>query len=38
MNVEKSAIAKQWIRDKDWGLKYAVEILEELKKGLTEIK
>lgn len=38
MNVEKSAIAKQWIRDKDWDLKYAVEILEELKKGLTEIK
>jgi predicted nucleotidyltransferase len=38
VNVEKSAIAKQWIRDKDWNLKYAVEILEELKKGLTEIK
>ena len=38
VNVEKSAIAKQWIRDKDWDLKYAVEILEELKKGLTEIK
>lgn len=36
VNVEKSAIAKQWIRDKDWDLKYAVEILEELKKGLTE--
>lgn len=38
IDVEKSAIAKQWIRDKDWNLKYAVEILEELKKGLTEIK
>jgi predicted nucleotidyltransferase len=38
VNVKKSAIAKQWIRDKDWDLKYAVEILEELKKGLTEIK
>jgi predicted nucleotidyltransferase len=38
VNVEKSAIAKQWIRDKDWDLKYAVEILEELKKGLIEMK
>jgi predicted nucleotidyltransferase len=38
VNVEKSAIAKQWIRDKDWDLKYAVEILEELKKGLIEVK
>jgi len=38
VNVEKSAIAKQWIRDKEWDLKYAVEILEELKRGLIEMK
>ncbi len=38
VNVEKSAIAKQWITDKDWDLKHAVEILEELKKGLIEMK
>jgi hypothetical protein len=38
VNVEKSAIAKQWIRDKDWDLIYAVEILEELKMGLIEVK
>lgn len=36
IDIEKSAIAKQWIRGKDWDLKYAVEILDELKKGLTE--
>lgn len=35
-NVENSAIAKQWVRGKDWNLKYAVEILEELKLGLME--
>lgn len=38
INVENSAIAKQWIRNKDWSLEYAVEILEELKKGLIEDK
>lgn len=35
-NVENSAIAKQWVRGKDWDLEYAVEILEELKLGLIE--
>lgn len=35
-NVENSAIAKQWVRGKDWDLEYAVEILEEFKLGLTE--
>jgi hypothetical protein len=36
INFENLAIAKQWIRNKDWSLEYAVEILEELKKGLIE--
>ena len=35
-NVENSAIAKQWVRGKDWDLEYAVEILKELKLGLIE--
>lgn len=34
--VEDSAIAKQWVRNKDWDLEYAVELLEELKLGLTD--
>ncbi|WP_166962118.1 hypothetical protein [Yeosuana marina] len=36
INVENSEIAKQWIRNKDWNLGYAVEILEELRLGLVE--
>lgn len=36
-DVKNSEIAKQWVRGKDWNLEYAVEILEELKLGLTEI-
>lgn len=35
-NVENSAIAKQWVKGKDWDLEYAVEILEEFKTGLNE--
>lgn len=34
--VEDSVIAKQWVRNKNWDLEYAVELLEELKKGLIE--
>lgn len=38
VEAKKSAIAKQWIRNKDWDLEYAVEILDEFKKGLIESK
>tara|TARA_R110002073_G_scaffold322465_1_gene499150 strand:- start:1664 stop:2506 length:843 start_codon:yes stop_codon:yes gene_type:complete len=33
---KNSAIAKQWIRKKEWDLEYAVQILEEFKIGLIE--
>lgn len=33
----ESSIAKQWVKNKDWGLEYAVELLEEFKEGLTEV-
>ncbi|PKQ45099.1 nucleotidyl transferase AbiEii/AbiGii toxin family protein [Confluentibacter flavum] len=36
IKVENSEIAKQWIRNKDWNLEYAVEILDELRIGLIE--
>lgn len=36
IDAKNSAIAKQWIRNKDWDLEYAVQILEELKLGLIE--
>lgn len=36
IKVENSEIAKQWIRNKDWNLEYAVEILDELRIGLVE--
>jgi len=35
-DFENSVIARQWVKDKDWDLEYAVEILEEFKKGLIE--
>jgi len=35
-NVEESAIAKQWVSNKDWDLEYAVGLLEEFKQGLIE--
>lgn len=38
VDVENSAIAKQWALSKEWDLEYAVQILEELKLGLTEKK
>tara|TARA_R110000868_G_scaffold144150_1_gene362918 strand:- start:41453 stop:42166 length:714 start_codon:yes stop_codon:yes gene_type:complete len=38
IEVENSAIAKQWVKNKDWSLEYAVEILEEFKMGLVENK
>jgi len=37
VEAKKSAIAKQWIRNKDWDLEYAVEILDEFKKGLINM-
>ncbi|NRR91210.1 nucleotidyl transferase AbiEii/AbiGii toxin family protein [Winogradskyella undariae] len=36
IDPKKSAIAKQWISNKEWDLEYAVQILEELKLGLIE--
>tara|TARA_R110002096_G_scaffold363535_1_gene556682 strand:- start:530 stop:1369 length:840 start_codon:yes stop_codon:yes gene_type:complete len=36
VDPKNSAIAKQWIKDKEWDLEYAVEILEEFKLGLIE--
>lgn len=35
---KNSTIAKQWIKDKEWDLEYAVQILEEFKLGLIEKK
>ena len=37
-NAKDSVIAKQWIRNREWDLEYAVEILEEFKLGLIENK
>lgn len=34
----ESSIAKEWIKNKDWGLEYAVELLEEFRGGLMEKK
>jgi predicted nucleotidyltransferase len=36
IDAKNSEIAKEWIKKKEWDLEYAVQILEELKKGLTE--
>ncbi|MDG1729431.1 MAG: nucleotidyl transferase AbiEii/AbiGii toxin family protein [Algibacter sp.] len=36
VDAKNSAIAKQWVTDKEWDLEYAVQILEEFKFGLTE--
>ncbi len=38
IDPKNSAIAKQWIKDKEWDLEYAVQILEEFKLGLIERK
>jgi len=38
INPKESSIAKQWVKNKDWGLEYAVELLEEFRKGLTELE
>lgn len=35
-NVENSVIAKHWVRNRDWDLEYAVQILEEFRSGLLE--
>ena len=35
-DAKNSPIAKQWIKDKEWNLEYAVKILEEFKLGLIE--
>jgi len=37
-NAKDSVIAKQWIRNREWDLEYAVQILEEFKLGLIENK
>jgi predicted nucleotidyltransferase len=35
-NAESSAIAKQWVKNKDWELEYAVQILKEFRFGLMD--
>jgi predicted nucleotidyltransferase len=37
-DARDSEIAKQWIRNREWDLEYAVQILEEFKLGLLENK
>ena len=36
IDAKKSSIAKQWVMDKEWNLEYAVELLDEFKKGLID--
>tara|TARA_R110002049_G_scaffold5204_2_gene36547 strand:- start:14478 stop:15323 length:846 start_codon:yes stop_codon:yes gene_type:complete len=35
-NAESSAIAKEWVKNKDWDLEYAVQILKEFQSGLMD--
>lgn len=35
-NAESSAIAKEWVKNKDWDLEYAVQILKEFQSGLWD--
>ena len=37
-DAKDSEIAKQWIKNREWNLEYAVQILEEFKLGLIENK
>ena len=37
-DAKDSEIAKQWIKNREWDLEYAVQILEEFKLGLIENK
>ena len=34
--AESSAIAKEWVKNKDWDLEYAVQILKEFQSGLLD--
>tara|TARA_R110000744_G_scaffold56588_1_gene119330 strand:- start:3897 stop:4745 length:849 start_codon:yes stop_codon:yes gene_type:complete len=34
--AESSAIAKEWVKNKDWDLEYAVQIIKEFQSGLLE--
>ncbi|MEW4922212.1 nucleotidyl transferase AbiEii/AbiGii toxin family protein [Algibacter sp. 2305UL17-15] len=36
VDVENSEIAKFWVKNKDWDLEYAVDILEEFRRGLLD--
>lgn len=36
VDAENSEIAKEWIKNKDWNLEYAVQILEEFQLGLMD--
>jgi len=38
IDAKNSPIAKQWVKNKEWDLEYAVEILQEFKLGLIEKK
>lgn len=35
-NTKNSAIAKDWVKNKDWDLEYATQILKEFKYGLLD--
>ncbi len=36
VDAKESPIARQWVKNKDWNLGYAVELLDEFRKGLME--
>jgi predicted nucleotidyltransferase len=36
VDAKNSQIAKQWVIKKEWGLEYAVQILEEFKQGIID--
>lgn len=35
-NAENSAIAKEWVKNKDWDLEYAMQLLKEFRVGLMD--
>ncbi|TXD83638.1 hypothetical protein ESY86_08845 [Subsaximicrobium wynnwilliamsii] len=35
-DAENSAIAKEWVKNKDWDLEYAVQLLKEFRAGLMD--
>lgn len=35
-NAENSTIAKEWVKNKDWDLEYAMQLLKEFQTGLMD--